>query len=32
LGEKVLGTPAVVDGAMYLQTDSSLWKIEAASK
>jgi outer membrane protein assembly factor BamB len=32
LGERVLGTPAVVDGAMFVQTDKQLWKIEAGSK
>lgn len=32
LGEKVLGTPAVVGSAMFLQTDKNLWRIEAAAK
>lgn len=32
LNERVLGTPAVVDGAMFVQTDKHLWKIAAGSK
>lgn len=32
LGEKVLGTPAVVGNAMFLQTDSNLWRIESSGK
>jgi outer membrane protein assembly factor BamB len=27
LGEKVLGTPAVADGALYVRSDAHLWKI-----
>jgi outer membrane protein assembly factor BamB len=29
LGEPVLGSPAIVDGAMYLRSDKHLWKIAA---
>ena len=29
LGETVLGTPAVADGALYLRSDKHLWKIAA---
>jgi outer membrane protein assembly factor BamB len=32
LGERILGTPAVVGNAMFLQTDKNLWKIEASGK
>ncbi|MEX2187250.1 MAG: PQQ-binding-like beta-propeller repeat protein [Pirellulales bacterium] len=32
LGERILGTPAVVGNALFLQTDKHLWKIEAAGK
>ena len=29
-GEAVLSSPAVVDGALYVRSDESLWKIAAA--
>ena len=29
LGEAILGSPAVADGALYLRSDAHLWKIAA---